>query len=254
MTSRIPILDKKAIEKMKRSGEIAAELKGWLRKWAVPGVTTRELDERGEEFILRESAKPAFKNYRGYPASIITCLNEELVHAIPGDRQLREGDLLTVDLGAVWQGYYSDTAVTFPIGKTGMGADLFLNVGKVALMKAINQCIEGRHVGDISFAIQSVVEGAGYHVVRMYTGHGVGRELHQPPEIPCFGEKGSGEVLRAGMGLAVEVMYVQGESGLRILEDGWTAVTADGQLSAHFEETVIVGKESPLILTAKTGS
>ncbi|MBU0709056.1 type I methionyl aminopeptidase [Patescibacteria group bacterium] len=248
MQSSIPILSSAEIKKMKKAGQIAAELKCLLIKKAQPGVTTQELDTSAEEFIRQQGATPAFKGYHNYPATLVTSINEQVVHAIPSQRQLKEGDLLTIDLGANWQGYNSDTAISFVVGEPEKETR-FLLAGKTALDSAIAQCRPGKHIGDISYTIQNAIEKAGYSVVRIFTGHGIGREVHQPPEIPCFGEKGTGPELLEGVGLAVEVMYTKGSAELKILEDRWTAVTTDGKLSSHFEDTVIVTADKPLITT-----
>ncbi|MBU1110686.1 type I methionyl aminopeptidase [Patescibacteria group bacterium] len=252
MKEEIPILNQEEIIKMMRAGAIAAELKTLLTQKSQLGITTRELDQFAENFILENGAKPAFKGFQGYPFTLVTCVNEEVVHAMPGSRSLKTGDLLTIDLGGIAEGFYSDTALTFVINEP-QKEKRFLEAGQMALNKAISQCIEGKYVGDISHVIQTTVEDAGYSVVRMFTGHGVGRNLHQPPEIPCWGPPHTGPELKEGMGLAVEVMYTKGSSDVKILEDGWTAITTDGSLSAMFEETVIVGRREPQITTRIKG-
>jgi methionyl aminopeptidase len=248
MSVSIPILSQREIRKMKKAGELAAELKILLRKEALPGVKTGDLDRLAEGFIDKHKVKAAFKGYRGFPANIITCVNQQMVHAIPGDYELRRGDLLTIDLGVSWKGYCSDTAITFYVGEIEENSN-FLKAGKTALSEAINQCREGKQLGDVSGTIQKCIELAGFNVARMFTGHGIGRELHQPPEIPCFGEMGTGPKLSSGMGLAVEVMYTAGDYRLKILADGWTTETVDQSLAAQFEETVIVDLDYPLITT-----
>ena len=239
------------IKIMKEAGEIAALVRDELVEKAVPGIRTKELDKRAEELIQEKGAIPNFKGYRNYPCSIVTCVNQEVIHGVPGVEKLKEGDLLTIDLGVFYNGFHTDTAVTVEVGnKDTQKRDTFLAVGREALNQAIKEVRPQSRVGDISHAIQATVEAAGYNVVREFVGHGIGWELHEAPQIPCFGEAETGEELEKGMTLAVEVMYCKGDSKLKILKDGWTAVTADGSLSAMFEHTVAVTKDEPLILTS----
>lgn len=250
MEKQIPTLGQEAIQYMIASGKIAAGLKKALRDEAQPGITTLELDQLAETYIRDHGGKPAFKNHQGFPATLITCLNHQVVHAIPSKQTLQEGDLLTIDLGAIVGGYYSDTATSFYIGEQQDAGYHFLQAGKEALQSALAQCQPGKQVGDISHAIQETIEQAGYSPVRSFTGHGIGQELHQPPQIPCLGTSQTGPVLTEGMGLAVEVMYTAGSHELRILDDGWTTVTVDKNLAAQFEETVIIQPHGHLITTS----
>lgn len=241
---------------MRKAGEIARVVKQALLQKAQIGVTTNYLDQLAKKIIQESYAQPSFKGYRGFPKSIVVCVNEEVVHGIPSERKLQAGDLLTIDLGVYYQGFHVDTAVTIEVGGLRVGGgrlrvenQKFLEVGKQALSAAIHQCVQGKRVGDISHAIQVVVEKARFSVVRSFVGHGVGRQLHESPQIPCFGDAGKGLMLKENMTLAVEVMYVQGSPEVEILKDGWTMATKDGKLSGMFEETVVVGKSNPLFLT-----
>ncbi len=251
----IPIKSEKEIAIMKNCGAIAAQVKKELARVACPGTTTIELDKLAEKMIKSAGALPGFKGYQGFPASIVTCINEEVVHGIPGPRQLKKGDLLTIDLGVYCHGFHTDTALSLLVGKPRQQFNnltiqqSFLSIGKQALENAINQVQHGNHIGDISHAIQQTIEKAGYNVIYTYTGHGVGKKLHEPPLIPCFGEKGEGEEIELGMVFAVEVMYTAGLPELEILDDDWTAVTKDKKLSAMFEESVAVTEQEPIVLT-----
>jgi len=234
---------------MQRGGRIAAQVKKELIKATQPGVTTLELDKLAEKLIKKAGALPSFKGYKDYPCSIVTCLNKETVHGIPGPRQLKKGDLLTIDLGIYYQGFHTDTAISMFVGMSK--PDSFLNVGQKALQRAISKAQPANHIGDISHAIQQTIETAGYNVIRTFVGHGIGRLLHEPPQIPCFGKKGTAEEIKIGMTLAIEVMYAKGSAELEILDDNWTAVTKDKSLTAMFEETVAVTSKQTLVLTAR---
>ena len=214
-----------------------------------PGITTRELDRIAEKEIRKRGARPAFKGYRGYPFTTCISVNEVVVHGIPGGRKIKEGDLVSIDLGAKWKGYYGDAALTYPVGKISPRAKKLLQVTYTALWEGIRKAKAGNRLGDISFAIQNKVEREGFQVVKAFVGHGIGRELHEDPQVPNFGEPGKGVKLREGMTLAIEPMVNEGTEEVIILEDGWTAVTRDGKLSAHFEHTVVIKKEGPEILT-----
>jgi len=243
------ILSSKEQESLKKGGAIAAELKRILRQRVKPGIKTKELDQLAEKFFRDQGVSAAFKGYRGYPATIITAVNEEVIHALPGERILREGDLLSIDLGLIYQGIYLDTALTMIVGKDLYQQQAFCQQGQRALEEALAQCRPGQHVGDISAAMQRIIENAGWSVVRDYTGHGIGPELHLPPAIPCFGKPGRGQQLQVGQALAVEVMYTEGSPELETAEDGWTVRTQDRSRAGHFEETVLVTEQGPLIVT-----
>jgi methionyl aminopeptidase len=217
---------------------------------ARPGISTGALDRLAERLIRRAGATPAFKGYRGYPATLCASLNEEVVHGIPrDDRILREGDLLSLDLGLFRRGFYADWATTVILGEGSPRAQRLLEVTWEAEERGIEAALVGNHVSDISHAIGSYVEEQGYHVVKEYTGHGIGRKLHDDPQIPNFGPPGEGPRLRAGMVLCIEAMVMEDEGSVRLLPDGWTAVTPKGGLAAHFEEMVLVTETGPEILT-----
>lgn len=238
------------IATIREAGAIVADTLRILSKAAVPGVSTAELDRIAAAEIRRRKAAPAFLNYRGFPATLCVSVNSEVVHGIPSPaRVLREGDIVSLDLGAIVRGWYADAAVTVPVGAVSPEARALLSATEESLGKAIEQMRPGRRIGDISNAVQRHVEDRGYSVVRVFVGHGVGRALHEAPQIPNYGRAGAGMRLAAGMVLAVEPMVNLGGSEVRVLEDGWTAVTTDGALSAHFEHTVAVTEEGPRILT-----
>jgi methionyl aminopeptidase len=237
------------IDKMSRAGKIVADALAELKQLVKPGVTTKELDIFAENFILNRKAKPAFKGYRNFPASLCASVNEQVVHGIPSERILREGDIIGMDLGAIVDGYYGDAAITVPVGKIDPKIEKLLKVTEEALYKGIEKVTTKNRVSDISSAIQNHVEVSGYSVVRDFVGHGIGRELHEEPQVPNYGDPGQGPRLAVGMVLAIEPMVNIGESGVRILSDNWTAVTKDGSLSAHFEHSVVVTENGPRILT-----
>jgi len=235
---------------MRRAARVVVEAMRLCREIVRPGISTLEIDAEVERLIRRHGAKPAFKGYRGFPATVCVSINEEVVHGIPAaHRRIREGDLVGLDLGAVVEGYYADAAVTLPVGEIPPEARRLLEVTREALERGIAQARPGRRVGDISAAIQQHVEAAGFGVVRAFVGHGVGRELHEDPQVPNFGEPGKGPLLRPGMVLAIEPMVTMGHWGVRVLSDRWTAVTEDGSLAAHFEHTVAITDNGPDVLT-----
>lgn len=237
------------IEKIRSAGRIVAGTIEELRKRVCPGITTGELDRMAEEFITKKGGAPAFKGYKGYPNTACISVNDEIVHGIPSERVLKEGDIVSIDLGVLLDGYYGDAAITLPVGRINNGAKRLLDVTEAALYRAIEKTVVGSRVSDISFTIQSYVENAGYSVVREFVGHGIGRSLHEDPPVPNFGEPGKGPRLKAGMVLAIEPMVNMGASDLFVLNNGWTAVTRDRSLSAHFEHTVAVTEGGPEILT-----
>jgi methionyl aminopeptidase len=236
---------------MREAGRILADAFRVCRDLVKPGVSTLEIDREVEALIRSRKAKPAFKGYRGFPATICASINEEVVHGIPAARRrLREGDIIGLDLGAIVEGYYADAAVTLPVGEVSDEARRLLEVTRESLELAIAQCRPGQRLGDVSAAVQQHVERAGFGVVRAFVGHGIGRALHEDPQVPNFGEPGRGPLLRVGMVLALEPMVTMGHWEVRVLADRWTAVTADGSLAAHFEHTVAVTEHGPDVLTA----
>lgn len=235
---------------MRRAGRIVAQAHELLKAHIKPGVRTEELDALVEDFFRKEGAIPAFKGYRGYPASICTSVNDEVVHGIPGDRVLKEGDIIGVDIGAIVDGYCGDGAWTYPVGQIEPQAQELLEVTEEALYKGIAQMMAGNRLSDISHAIETFVEEQGYFVVRDFVGHGIGRAMHEEPQVPNFGPPGRGPVLKPGMTLAVEPMVNSSDYRVRIAPDQWTVYTLDGGLSAHFEHTIAVTEGEPLILTA----
>jgi methionyl aminopeptidase len=238
------------LEKMHRSGMIVYEVLEHLRGMIQPGVSTRELDSVAERMTIERGARPAFKGYLGYPASLCTSINQEVVHGIPSaGRQLRQGDVISLDFGVEFDGYYGDAAVTVPVGTIAPERERLLQVTREALDHAIQKVRAGNRLGDVSAAVQQWVERSGYSVVREFVGHGIGTRMHEEPQVPNYGEAGRGPRLREGMVLAIEPMVNSGAAEVRVLKDKWTAVTADGSDSAHFEHTVAVTSNGPWILT-----
>ena len=245
----IPIKTPEEIEIMYQGGQILAKIIRQLKAKVEPGLTTQELDKLADELILKSKAKPAFKGYRGFPASLCTAINEQIVHALPSKRRLKEGDILSLDLGIVYQDLYADMAVTLPIGSVSPKALELIQVTKKALRKAITRVRSGKTIGDISFAIQKHVQADGFQIVRQLCGHGIGRQLHEKPDIPNFGQQHKGPELKTGMVLAIEPMAVIGQPGIKKSPDGHGYQTADNSLSAHFEHTVVVTDKGPRVLT-----
>ena len=238
------------IEKLRVSSELVAETVQHLVSMIEPGVTTAALDREAELFIRKHRAIPAFKGYRGFPATLCTSINHEVVHGIPSKkRRLREGDIIGIDCGAIVDGYYGDHAITFPVGDITEETQKLLEVTREALDAGIAQAKIGNHLSDISHAIQTYAEAHGYTVVKAFVGHGIGTELHEEPQVPNFGPPGRGPRLREGMVLALEPMLNIGTSDVRILPDNWTVETADGKLSAHFEHTVSVADQGGIVLS-----
>jgi len=234
---------------MRVAGRMVAEILAMLSERVVPGITTGELDQHAEQECLKRKAKPAFKGYGGFPFSICASPNEKVVHGFPDRTPLQEGEILSIDFGVVVDGFYGDAAVTLPVGKISAERQRLLDVTRRSLDLAIAACQVGGRLGDVSHAVQSCVEPEGFSVVREFVGHGIGRKLHEAPQIPNFGPAGQGPRLKAGMVLAIEPMINAGTPGVTILQDGWTAVTLDGRPSAHFEHTVALTDEGPEILT-----
>ncbi len=246
----IPIKSKGEIEKIRKSGWIAAETLQYLKKKIKPGITTKELDIEASRFIQKHGGRPAFLGYRGYPANICTSLNEEVVHGIPSGRILRSGDIISLDVGVEYNGYFGDAAVTVPVGAISEEARHLIEVTREALYKAITVACQGNYLTDISCTVQQYVEKAGFSIVRDFVGHGIGVSLHEDPQIPNYGIPGQGVKLAAGMVLAIEPMVNAGTWKVEVLSDGWTAVTKDKKLSAHFEHTICVTENKAEILTA----
>ncbi len=237
------------LQRMRAANGLVAGVLGELRGIVDEGVTTRELDEIAEDRVRSAGAVPAFKGYHGYPATLCTSVNEQVVHGIPSDRRLRDGDIVSIDLGVVLNDYYGDAAVTLPVGTIGEQAKMLLHVTEQALARSISQVRLGGHVSDLGHAVQRHVEAHGYSVVREFVGHGIGTSLHEEPQVPNYGEPGQGPRLVEGMVLAIEPMVSMGKPAVRVLRDGWTAVTRDGSLAAHFEHSVAVTADGPLVLS-----
>jgi methionyl aminopeptidase len=238
------------VARMRDAGRIVCEILDRLEAMIAPGVTTWELDQEAERLIYRNKAKPAFKGYMGFPACLCASVNEEVVHGIPSKkRTLREGDLMKIDFGVVFAGFFGDSARTVRVGKVSQEAEGLVQATRRALQAAIEVMVPGNRLGDIGAAVQAAVEPRGYSVVRDFTGHGIGRKLHEAPQVPNYGKAGTGMTLRAGMVLAVEPMVNAGTAKVEVLEDDWTAVTLDRRLSAHFEHTIHISEEGPEVLT-----
>ena len=239
---------------MREAGRIVCEILDALERLIAPGVSTWELDALAERLIRQKGARPAFKGYQGFPACLCASVNDEIVHGIPSrTRRLEEGDLMKLDFGVQYRGFFGDAARTVPVGRIGPDAQALVDVTRSALLKAIEQVVPGNRVGDVSWAVQQHVESHGFSVVQDFVGHGIGRHLHEAPQVPNFGEPGLGIPLRPGMVIAIEPMVNQGTGRVKVLDDQWTAVTADRRLSAHFEHTVAVTDGPPDILTRRDG-
>ena len=245
----ITIKTEAEIELMKKANKIVAETRETLREAIKPGVTTRQLDKKAEKLIRKQGAIPAFKGYQGFPSTICASLNDQVVHGIPNDQILKEGDVLSIDLGAIWKGFYGDSAITCAVGHISDKAQRLLKITEESLYKGIDAAQPNARLHDIGAAVQEHVEQAGYSVVREFVGHGIGQALHEDPQIPNYGTRGTGPQLKVGMVIAIEPMVNAGDAGVEILEDGWTAVTKDGSLSAHFEHTLAILPNGPEILT-----
>jgi len=237
------------IDKLRRANQLVGRVLAELRAMVAPGVTTKEIDEVAEARVREAGAKPAFKGYHGYPATVCASINEQVVHGIPSTRPLVKGDIVSIDMGAVLEGYYGDCAVTVPVGEIDSAAAELLKVTEESLFRGIDAVKPGARVSDIGAAVQQHVEAAGYSVVREFVGHGIGTSLHEEPQIANYGPGGHGPRLSEGMVFAIEPMVNAGKADVKVLSDGWTAVTRDGRLSAHFEHTVVVTREGCEILT-----
>lgn len=249
----ISLKSAREIEIMRRANVIVAEVLQELKEKVAPGVTTLELDALAEEVTLKKKAIPAFKGYsvagRIFPRCLCASINEEIVHGIPSNRALREGDIIGLDYGVIYDGYYGDSAVTVGVGRVSDEATRLMEVTEDSLYKGIEQLREGKRLGDLGFVVQQIAESAGFSVVRAFVGHGIGKKLHEEPPVPNYGEPDRGLRLKEGMVLAIEPMVNAGGYEVEIKDDGWTAVTKDGSLAAHFEHSVAITKDGPYILS-----
>lgn len=250
----IHLKSKEEIKKMRAAAQIVVEALNALKEMVKPGVSTWELDKRAEEIAIKRGGKPAFKGYSDYPGSVCFAINSEVVHGIPSKKKiLKEGDIVGIDFGVILDGFYGDSAVTVPVGEISPMADKLLKVTEESLLKGIQEASPDKSLYEVSGAIQSYVEGMGFSIVRSFVGHGIGKSLHEDPQVPNFvpnnGNRSNGIKLKPGMVIAIEPMVNVGKPDIKILDDGWTAVTADGTLSAHFEHTVAVTENGPVILT-----
>jgi len=241
------------IQAIRRANQVVAKILAELAEKIRPGVETRELDRYAEKRTREMGAIPAFKGYRGYPSSLCTSINEEIVHGIPSARRLREGDILSIDFGAILDGFYGDAAATFPVGRVTPEAQRLIAVAQESFYKGIEKAVPGNRIGDISAAVQEYVESQGFSVIRNFVGHGIGFSLHEEPQVPNFGIPGHGPKVKPGMVLAIEPMIAVGNWDVEILSDNWTAITRDRSLSAHYEHTIAVTREGPKILSRLNG-
>jgi methionyl aminopeptidase len=248
-TGGITIKSTQEMAAMRRAGEIVGATLTVLQESVKPGMKTRDLDAIAEREIRKLGGKPAFKGYRGFPATICASVNHEIVHGIPGDRVIKSGDLIKMDVGAVYDGFIGDAAITVGVGDISKEAEELIEVTRQSLEEGINASREGARVGDVGAAIQAYAEARGYSVVKNYVGHGIGRFLHEDPQVPNYGPGGRGALLRRGMNIAIEPMVNIGGSETRLLEDQWTVITADGSLSSHFEHTIAITDGEPEVLT-----
>ena len=249
----IPIKNEREISMMRRACKITAAARALAGDMVRPGVTTKEIDKAVHDFIVSQGATPSFLNYSGYPASACISVNQTVIHGIPDNRVLQEGDIVSIDVGAYWGGFHGDCAATFACGEISPEAKKLIDVTKQSFFEGIKFARQGCRVSDIGSAVQAYVESNGFSVVRDFIGHGVGANLHESPEVPNYGRPGRGPRLIKGMTLAVEPMVNAGSYGVRVLSDGWTTVTADGSLSAHYENTVLITDGEPEILTVTEG-
>ena len=249
----ITIKNENELQSMRRACRITAEARALAGSMVKPGVKTSEIDKAVHDFIVAQGAKPSFLNYNGFPASICISVNDCVIHGIPGGYVLKEGDIVSVDVGALYEGFHGDCAATYPCGAISTEAQRLIDVTRESFFVGIKEATKGHRVSDISHAIQTYVESNGFSVVRSFVGHGIGRKLHEDPEVPNFGAAGRGPRLLKGMTLAIEPMVNVGVADVRILKDGWTVLTNDGKLSAHYENTVLITDGEPEILTVTEG-
>lgn len=240
---------KRELEKMRASGQLVGQVLNHLRTLVAPGVTTMEIDRAAEKMIRDAGALPTFKGYNGFPYSICASVNEQIVHGFPSNYHLQEGDIFSIDVGVTLEGYVGDTATTVPVGKVNEDRLKLIRITEECLERAIEQCRPGKHLGDIGWAVQEHAEANGYTIVRDYVGHGIGRRMHEDPQIPNYGRPGLGQKIKAGYVFAVEPMVNLGSHHTKVLADGWTVVTMDGQPSAHVEHTIAITEEGPEVLT-----
>jgi len=240
---------KKEIEKMRASGQLVGQVLAHLRSMVEPGITTIEIDQAAEKMIRDAGALPTFKGYNGFPYSICASVNEQVVHGFPSTYKLKEGDIFSIDCGATLEGFVGDTATTVPVGKVSEDCLKLIRTAEECLERAIDQCRAGKHLGDIGWAVQELAESEGYSIVRDYVGHGIGRRMHEDPQIPNYGKPGLGAKIKAGYVFAVEPMLNKGTHYTKVLSDGWTVVTLDGQPSAHVEHTIAITEDGPEVLT-----
>ena len=246
----IVIKNEDQIARMAVACEVAGNLLKELRSFIRPGLTTKDIDHKVEEYIRKHDQIPAFKGYGGFPGSACVSVNEEIIHGIPSPKKkLREGDLVKVDLGSIYKGYYSDCARTYPVGKVSAEAQKLMEVCEASFFEGLKFCKKGHRLGDVAHAIQTYVESNGFSVIRDYTGHGVGRDLHEDPQIPNYGRANHGPQLVPGMVIAVEPMIAAGDYDVEVLSNGWTAVTLDRSLAAHYENTIVITEDEPRLLT-----
>lgn len=245
----ITLKSSREINIMRRAGRIVAEVLDLMRAEVRPGVTTAELDRMSHDLILSHGALPSFLGHQGFPASICASVNAEVVHGIPGPRQLMPGDVFSIDVGVCLDGYHADSALTLPVGAISADARILIEVTEYAFARGLEQARTGNRIGDISAAVESAGLNAGYGIVRELTGHGIGRSLWEDPSIPNFGKPGTGAMLRPGMTIAVEPMFTIGDPDVRVLDDGWTVVTVNGGLSSHYEHTILITSDDPELLT-----
>ena len=248
----IVIKNQSEIDLMIKAGEVTAQILKELPSVIKPGMSTKELDKWIEDFILRNDMKPAFKGYGGFPATACISVNEELIHGIPSKKKiLREGDIVSVDLGTIYKDYYSDAARTYPVGKISAECAKLIEVAEESFFEGLKFCKKGYRIGDVSHAIQSCVEAAGFSVIRDYTGHGVGRDLHEDPPVLNYGKAGHGPKLVPGMTLAIEPMIAAGDYDVDVLDNDWTVVMSDGSMCAHYENSVVITEGEPILLTCR---
>lgn len=245
----INIKNASEIKKMRQAGLVVAKAHYAVAKAICPGITTKELDDIALAVITKAGAIPSFKGYNGYPANICTSVNDEVIHGIPSGRKLLQGDIVGVDIGALLDGFHGDAAATHGVGKISLDAKKLIETAQLAFYEGIKNAREGMRLSDISAAIQQLVEGNGYSIVKDFVGHGIGRNMHEEPEVPNYVTRRHGTRLYAGMALAIEPMINLGNEIVKVLEDGWTVVTLDGTLSAHYEHTIIITKNEPMIMT-----
>ena len=249
----IPIKNERELAVMRQACKITAAARALAGEMVRPGVTTKEIDKAVHDFIVAQGAKPSFLNYHGYPASASISVNNVVIHGIPGGYKLQEGDIVSIDVGAFWKGFHGDCAATFACGRISPTAEKLISVTKQSFFEGLKMARQGCRVSDISHAVQAYVEENGFSVVRAFVGHGVGAKLHEEPEVPNFGSPGRGPRLVKGMTLAIEPMVNMGTYDVQVLKDRWTTVTADGSLSAHYENTVLITDGEPEILTVTEG-